>query len=151
MDFKVLGCHGGESPKHQCPAFLLDGRVCLDAGEVGEPRHLCFGDGGRRIQSIEWPAENSDRAPSESRPWWFQAGTGRFWVRDWTEFSLLDAEGRVLRRVEKRANGGWLRQYARLTPGPDGGVVAVHGGGSLAPAAWSLDVYDNDGAPRAGT
>lgn len=34
MEFKVLGCHGGESPKHQCPAFLLDGRVCLDAGSV---------------------------------------------------------------------------------------------------------------------
>jgi 3',5'-cyclic-nucleotide phosphodiesterase len=34
MDFKVLGCHGGESPKHQCPAFLLDGRVCLDAGSI---------------------------------------------------------------------------------------------------------------------
>jgi 3',5'-cyclic-nucleotide phosphodiesterase len=34
MDFKVLGCHGGESPKHQCPAFLLDGRLCLDAGSI---------------------------------------------------------------------------------------------------------------------
>ena len=34
MDFKVLGCHGGESPKHQCPAFLIDGRVCLDAGSI---------------------------------------------------------------------------------------------------------------------
>jgi cAMP phosphodiesterase len=34
MDFKVLGCHGGESPKHQCPAFLIDGRICLDAGSV---------------------------------------------------------------------------------------------------------------------
>ena len=34
MDFKVLGCHGGESPKHQCPAFLIDGRVCLDAGSL---------------------------------------------------------------------------------------------------------------------
>jgi cAMP phosphodiesterase len=34
MDFKVLGCHGGESPKHQCPAFLVDGRVCLDAGSI---------------------------------------------------------------------------------------------------------------------
>jgi cAMP phosphodiesterase len=34
MDLKVLGCHGGESPKHQCPAFLLDGRVCLDAGSI---------------------------------------------------------------------------------------------------------------------
>jgi 3',5'-cyclic-nucleotide phosphodiesterase len=34
MDLKVLGCHGGESPKHHCPAFLLDGRVCLDAGSI---------------------------------------------------------------------------------------------------------------------
>ena len=34
MDLKVLGCHGGESPKHHCPAFLLDGKVCIDAGSV---------------------------------------------------------------------------------------------------------------------
>jgi cAMP phosphodiesterase len=34
MELRVLGCHGGESPKHQCPAFLLDGRVCLDAGSI---------------------------------------------------------------------------------------------------------------------
>jgi ribonuclease BN (tRNA processing enzyme) len=34
MEFRVLGCHGGESPKHQCPAFLVDGRVCLDAGSI---------------------------------------------------------------------------------------------------------------------
>jgi ribonuclease BN (tRNA processing enzyme) len=34
MDLKVLGCHGGESPKHQCPAFLVDGRLCLDAGSI---------------------------------------------------------------------------------------------------------------------
>jgi cAMP phosphodiesterase len=34
MDFRVLGCHGGESPKHQCPAFMIDGRLCLDAGSI---------------------------------------------------------------------------------------------------------------------
>ena len=34
MDLKVLGCHGGESPKHQCPSFLVDGRLCLDAGSI---------------------------------------------------------------------------------------------------------------------
>jgi hypothetical protein len=127
-----------------------DGRVCLDVGQVGEPRHLCFGDGGRRIPSIEWPAVTSRRDRSERRPWWFQAGTGGFWVQDWTDFSLLDSEGRLLRRVEKRASGGWLRQHVKLTPGPDGGVVAVHGGGALSTAGWSLDVYDNDGSPRAG-
>jgi len=34
VDFKVLGCHGGESPKHQCPAFLVDGKLCIDAGSI---------------------------------------------------------------------------------------------------------------------
>lgn len=34
MEFRVLGCHGGESPDHLCPAFLLDGRLCLDAGAI---------------------------------------------------------------------------------------------------------------------
>src|ERR1700754_415134 len=34
MELRVLGCHGGESPKHQFPAFMLDGRVCLDAGSI---------------------------------------------------------------------------------------------------------------------
>lgn len=34
MDFKVLGCHGGETHKHHCPAFLLDGKVCIDAGAI---------------------------------------------------------------------------------------------------------------------
>ncbi len=34
MELRVLGCHGGESPDHQCPAFMLDGRVCLDAGAI---------------------------------------------------------------------------------------------------------------------
>lgn len=34
MDFRVLGCHGGETHKHHCPAFLLNGKVCLDAGAL---------------------------------------------------------------------------------------------------------------------
>lgn len=34
MDFRVLGCHGGESHRHHCPAFLVNGKVCLDAGAM---------------------------------------------------------------------------------------------------------------------
>jgi cAMP phosphodiesterase len=34
MDLKTLGCHGGESPKHRTSAFLLDGRVAIDAGAI---------------------------------------------------------------------------------------------------------------------
>jgi cAMP phosphodiesterase len=34
MDLKTLGCHGGETPKHRTSAFLLDGRVSIDAGAI---------------------------------------------------------------------------------------------------------------------
>jgi cAMP phosphodiesterase len=34
MELRVLGCHGGETPKHKTSSFLLDGRIALDAGAV---------------------------------------------------------------------------------------------------------------------
>ena len=34
MEFRVLGCHGGESPKHRSSSFLIDGRLAVDAGAV---------------------------------------------------------------------------------------------------------------------
>lgn len=49
MEFRVLGCHGGESPDHLCPAFLLDGRVCLDAGAITKTLTL---DQQRNIEAV---------------------------------------------------------------------------------------------------
>lgn len=34
MDLRVLGCHGGETANHRCPAFLLDQTLVLDAGSI---------------------------------------------------------------------------------------------------------------------
>ena len=34
MELRVLGCHGGETPKHKTSSFLLDGSIALDAGAV---------------------------------------------------------------------------------------------------------------------
>jgi 3',5'-cyclic-nucleotide phosphodiesterase len=34
MDLKVLGCHGGETPKHRTSSFLVDDRLAIDAGAV---------------------------------------------------------------------------------------------------------------------
>ncbi|HHH11165.1 MAG TPA: 3',5'-cyclic-nucleotide phosphodiesterase [Sorangium sp.] len=34
MDLKVLGCHGGETPRHRTTAFLIDDRLTLDAGAL---------------------------------------------------------------------------------------------------------------------
>jgi cAMP phosphodiesterase len=34
MRVRVLGCHGGESPRHRSTCFLLDGTVSIDAGSL---------------------------------------------------------------------------------------------------------------------
>jgi cAMP phosphodiesterase len=34
MDLRVIGCHGGETPKHRTSAFVLDDDLTLDAGSL---------------------------------------------------------------------------------------------------------------------
>jgi 3',5'-cyclic-nucleotide phosphodiesterase len=34
LELRVVGCHGGETPKHRTSAFVLDDRVALDAGSL---------------------------------------------------------------------------------------------------------------------
>src|SRR5690349_10710401 len=34
MELRILGCHGGETPKHKTSSFLVDGKIALDAGAV---------------------------------------------------------------------------------------------------------------------
>ena len=34
MELHVIGCHGGETPRHRTSAFILDGRVAIDAGSL---------------------------------------------------------------------------------------------------------------------
>ncbi|HEY2515118.1 MAG TPA: 3',5'-cyclic-nucleotide phosphodiesterase [Polyangiaceae bacterium] len=34
MDLRVVGCHGGETPRHRTSAFVLDDRLAIDAGSL---------------------------------------------------------------------------------------------------------------------
>ncbi len=34
MDLKILGCHGGETPKHRTSSFLVDDGLAVDAGAL---------------------------------------------------------------------------------------------------------------------
>jgi 3',5'-cyclic-nucleotide phosphodiesterase len=34
MELRVIGCHGGETPKHRTSAFVLDERLAVDAGSL---------------------------------------------------------------------------------------------------------------------
>lgn len=45
----MLGCHGGETATHRCPAFLLDQRIVLDAGAITGVLNL---EEQRRIDTV---------------------------------------------------------------------------------------------------
>ena len=34
MELRVIGCHGGETPKHRTSAFVVDDRIAIDAGSL---------------------------------------------------------------------------------------------------------------------
>lgn len=34
MELRVIGCHGGETPRHRTSAFLVDERLAIDAGSL---------------------------------------------------------------------------------------------------------------------
>ena len=34
MELRIIGCHGGETPKHRTSAFVLDDRIAIDAGSL---------------------------------------------------------------------------------------------------------------------
>jgi len=34
VELRIIGCHGGETPRHRTSAFVLDGRIAIDAGSL---------------------------------------------------------------------------------------------------------------------
>jgi 3',5'-cyclic-nucleotide phosphodiesterase len=34
VELRVIGCHGGETPKHRTSAFVVDNRIAIDAGSL---------------------------------------------------------------------------------------------------------------------
>jgi ribonuclease BN (tRNA processing enzyme) len=48
LRIKVLGAAGSEVPGHNCPAFLIDGKILLDAGTIAVSLHI------REEHSLKW-------------------------------------------------------------------------------------------------
>lgn len=49
LDLKVLGCHGGETPRHRTSSFLLNDTVAVDAGAITSSLSL---EEQRRIEAV---------------------------------------------------------------------------------------------------
>ncbi len=49
LDLKILGCHGGETPRHRTSSFLLNDTLAIDAGAITSSLSL---DEQRRIEAV---------------------------------------------------------------------------------------------------
>ena len=69
MDLRVIGCHGGETPKHRTSAFVVDERIAIDAGALTSGMEL---DAQCALEAVlvfrpRWPLPQPPVA-SRSRP-----------------------------------------------------------------------------------
>jgi ribonuclease BN (tRNA processing enzyme) len=49
VELHVVGCHGGETPRHRASTFLLDGTLAIDAGSVTRGLDL---DGQAKLEAV---------------------------------------------------------------------------------------------------
>jgi len=113
-----------------------DGRVLAGGGFAqaftgGDEEFVCFSPSGERMGTM---GNTLGRIPET---WLFQPQGAKRWVIDWTEIALVDSDG-VVRRIDKRPDGTWLREASEASVAPDG---------SLAVISESLCLYGPDGEP----
>jgi cAMP phosphodiesterase len=117
MELRVVGCHGGESPKHRTSAFVVNDRLAIDAGSLtqGLDLKLQFGLTGciishahlDHIKDLATVADNRCQAECEPLPVAAHRATIRALKKHffnnliWPDFSVIPSpEHPTLRFVE---------------------------------------------------
>jgi hypothetical protein len=94
-------------------------------------RYLAFDSEGLRLGPV-------DLGGSAGRDCQFQPETQTRWVWGsgwgWDELSLVDAEGQVLQKQQRRADGTWFGRLPMLAVGRDGSLAILE-----PPRSWTLE------------
>lgn len=118
-----------------------DGRVFLrsDQERDDEAVFLEFSATGERLAARVLP--DADR---RAHP-----GTGGFWLLHRHHITSVDAEGKMLRTIERRPDRNWLDVVSGAMVAPDGSLAVASESGAW-PAesnGWALSLYAADGEP----
>ena len=87
-----------------------------------------------------------------SQAWLSQAGTTNRWVLGYTRAYLVDSDAKVLRPLERTADGQWLEAPGPGSVAPDGSIAVVSGakGDPMSPLPKVLvSIFAADGNPIA--
>ncbi len=112
---------------------------------LGEPPgYVRFDAQGERVGFLR---SEFDRISEE---WYFKPGTHERWIVGYHCIALTDAEGKIIRTIEKRPNGDWLEVTRSAAVAPDGSLAVI-----AVPDEWgmrgpaTINVYRPDGEPVA--
>jgi hypothetical protein len=138
---RLFTCRPAPGDEQGCVelAGAPDGRVFAagDALRNGAKGFICYSPQGDRTGTIDIPVP-SPNFPYASQCWIFQPQGGRRWVIARPALTLVDADGNVVRAIDKRPDGTWLWHPGKAGMAPDG---------SLALIAGRLCLYGPEGEP----
>lgn len=121
MELRVIGCHGGETPKHRTSSFLVDERLAIDAGALTSGLELaaqfrleaCLVSHAHldHVRDLATLADNRCQADCEplvvagTRPTIAALRKHFFNNKIWPDFSVIPSVSRpTIRFVELRAD-----------------------------------------------
>ena len=77
-----------------------------------------------------------------------QAGTGRTWSTSTGSVALMEANGSVVRRVEKSVDGTWLLMWGPAAPAADGSLAVFIDHGDRSQQGHALATFGREGELR---
>lgn len=108
------------------------------------PGYVRFDAQGERVGFLR---TEFDRVSEE---WYFKPGTHERWIVGYHSIALTDAEGKIIRTIEKRPNGDWLEVTRSAAVASDGSLAVI-----AVPDEWgmrgpaTINVFRPDGEPVA--
>ncbi len=118
------------------------GEVFLSGGDSfpEKPTYVHFGPDGQRVGTKQFALDNIKER------WYPLPVNNRTLVVGYQDAFIVDADGKVQRKIQRRPDGMWLDHPDSASVAPDGSFAIVSGG-SLRGTRFFVNLYSADGDP----
>ncbi len=123
-------------------AINEQGEVFLSGGDSfpEKPTYVHFGQDGKRVGTKQLGLDKI------TERWYPLPANNRVLVVGYQDAFIVDAEGKVQRKIQRRPDGMWLEHPDSASVAPDGSFAIVSGG-SHRGTRFFVNLYSADGSP----
>ncbi len=123
-------------------AINEQGEVFLSGGDSfpEKPTYVHFGPDGQRVGTKQFALDNIKER------WYPLPTNNRTLVVGYHDAFIVDADGKVQRKIQRRPDGMWLEHPDSASVAPDG-TFAIVSGGSLRGTRFFVNLYSAEGDP----